>query len=84
MIVSDARSHGRRQSAAETGALLTIVEGGPAQPTISVQADTHFEKSTQLFWPLPHCGSGVFQNCRLSKYESGLSACSLAQPPFSI
>ena len=74
--VKMARSHGRRQSAAETRAFFSLagcsssvvvaVKGRRAQPVTCVQASVHFWNGTQSFWPLPHCASGVFQNLIVS------------------
>jgi hypothetical protein len=71
-MVSAARSHGRRQSVAEAratrdgfrpaGAAVVVTMRRVAYPVISVQAVTHFWNGTQSLLPLPHCGSGVFQN----------------------
>ena len=76
-----ARSHGRRQSAAETRAppltarssrtavavIGSVIHRHGHYPVIWVQAVTHFWNGTQSFWPLPHCASGVFQNLMVWK-----------------
>ena len=80
--VSVARSHARRQSAAEMRATpvserssKVAVAGHrgplPPYPIICVQALTQFWNGTQSFLPLSHVTSGVFQNLIVLKYASG-------------
>ena len=82
-----ARSHARRQSAAETRAVpfaclsaarsagsRSVPSGALRYPVIPVQAVTHCWNGTQSLLPLPHWASGVFQNSIVLKYDSGALA----------
>ena len=75
-----ARSHPRRQSAAETRAepfpdrssRIAVVDMRlPGYPIICVQAVTQLWNGTQSFLPLSHVASGVFQNLIDWKYDDG-------------
>ena len=53
--------------APDPGRLAIADNGRAGYPVIWVQALTQSWNGTQLFWPLPHCASGVFQNLSVWK-----------------
>src|ERR1700690_2252940 len=79
-----ARSHPRRQSAAETRAIplpdrssrIAVVDitAAPGYPIICVQAATQFWIGSQSVLPLSQVASGVFQKSSDWKYDAGALA----------